>query len=246
LKEIAVETKPLYLTDPYLREVEAEVIEILPETAHRWRVRLDQTVFYPMGGGQPTDQGRLAYDGKEAKVYQVMLKEGDIWHYLETAEPPTVGAKAHGTIDWNRRFQNMRVHTAGHLIDYALYRLGVSPQPLAPNKADHGKKPFVQYAGTVSPALDPAAVEAETNRIIAENLKFSWEFTSLEQLQKDAIYLQPGLPTGKPLRKLTLESVGSVADGGTILGTSGEVGGVKVTKIEEKDGADTVVWYQVQ
>jgi Ser-tRNA(Ala) deacylase AlaX len=226
--------------------MQAEVLEALPEGPNRWRVRLDQTVFYPMGGGQPTDQGRLEYDGKEVKVYQVMLKEGDIWHYVETPEPPAVGTKVHGAIDWNRRFQNMRVHTAGHLIDYALYRLGVSPQPLAPTKADHGKKPFVQYAGTTAPALDPAAVEAETNRLIAENLPFSWEFTSLEQLQKDAIYLQPGLPTGKPLRKLTLATIGSVADGGTILGTSGEVGAGKVTKIEEKDGADTVVWYQVQ
>lgn len=240
-----METKPLYLTDPYLREMEAGVLEVLPESQNRWRVRLDQTVFYPMGGGQPTDQGRLAYDGKEVKVYQVMLKEGDIWHYLETPEPPPVGVKIQGAIDWNRRFQNMRVHTAGHVIDYALYRLGVSPRPLAPTKADHGKKPFVQYAGKVSPALDLAAVEAETNRLIAQNLKFSWEFASLDQLQKDAIYLQPGLPTGKPLRKLTLENIGSVADGGTILGTSGEVGAVKVLKIEEKEGADTVVWYQV-
>lgn len=241
-----METKPLYLTDPYLREMQAEVLEVLPEGPNRWRARLDQTVFYPMGGGQPTDQGRLEWAGAGAKVYQVMLKEGDIWHYLETPEPPATGTMVQGAIDWNRRFQNMRVHTAGHLIDYALYRLGVSPQPLAPTKADHGKKSFVQYSGTVSPALDTAAVEAETNRLIAENLEFSWEFTSLEQLEKDAIYLQPGLPTGKPLRKLTLASIGSVADGGTILRSTGEVGAVKVTRIEEKEGADTVVWYQVQ
>lgn len=241
-----METKPLYLTDPYLKEMQAEVREVIPEGPDRWRVRLDQTVFYPMGGGQPTDQGRLDWADTGAKVYQVMLKEGDIWHYLETAQPPATGTTVHGAIDWNRRFQNMRVHTAGHLIDYALYRLGVSPQPLAPTKADHGKKAFVQYAGTVVPTLEAALVEAETNRLIAENLEFSWEFTSLEHLEKDAIYLQPGLPTGKPLRKLTLATVGSVADGGTILGHTGEVGAVKITRIEERAGADTVVWYQVQ
>ncbi len=241
-----METEPIYLTDPYAREVRSVVKEVLPESAGRWRVRLSQTVFYPMGGGQPTDQGRLEWEGGSAKVYQVMLKEGDIWHYLETATPPEVETAVRGEIDWARRFQNMRVHTAGHLIDYALFRLGHVPAPLAPTKADHGKKAFVQYAG--STALDMAQLEAETNRLITENLEFSWEFVSLEKLQTDAIYLQPGLPTGKPLRKLSLQSLGSVADGGTILRHSSEVGGVKILKIEEKpgvEGTDTVVWYQV-
>ena len=243
-----METEPIYLSDPYAREIESEVKEVLPESAGRWRLRLARTVFYPMGGGQPTDQGRLEWNGSSAKVYQVMLKEGDIWHYVETANPPEVGTAVRGEIDWSRRLQNMKVHTAGHLIDYALYRLGYVPKTLAPTKADHGKKAFVQYAGSAGKPLDPAQVEAETNRLIAENLAFSWEFVSLEQLQADAIYLQPGLPTGKPLRKLSLQSLGSVADGGTILGHSGEVGSVKILRIEEKPGAegpDTVVWYQV-
>ncbi len=240
-----METLPIYLTDPYATQVAAQVQEVLPEGAGHWRLRLDQTVFYPMGGGQPTDQGRVVWDETTARVYQVMLKEGDIWHYIETVTPPAAGTTLQGEIDWPRRLQNMRVHTAGHLIDYALYRLGVVPAPLAPTKADHGKKAFVQYAGIVSPTLDPAQVEAETNRLIAENLAFSWEFTPLEQLQAEAIYLQPGLPTGKPLRKLSLEGLGAVADGGTILRRSSEVGGVKITRIEERDATDTVVWYSL-
>ncbi len=243
-----METEPIYLIDPYAREVESELKEVLPESAGRWRVRLARTVFYPMGGGQPTDQGRLEWAEGSAKVYQVMLKEGDIWHYIETATPPAEGTAVHGEIDWARRLQNMRVHTAGHLIDYALYRLGYVPANLAPTKADHGKKAFVQYAGSIGAGLDATQLETETNRLIAENLEFSWEFVSLEQLQTDAIYLQPGLPTGKPLRKLSLEKLGSVADGGTILRRTSEVGAVKVNRIEERSGAeglDTLVWYQV-
>jgi Ser-tRNA(Ala) deacylase AlaX len=95
------------------------------------------------------------------------------------------------------------------------------------------------------PGLDAAQVEAETNRLINEDLEFSWEFVSLDQLEADAIYLQPGLPTGKPLRKLSLETLGSVADGGTILRRSKEVGAVKVSRIEERDGTDTLVWYSL-
>ncbi len=240
-----METEPIYLTEPYEKEMSSQVKEVLPEGNGRWRLRLGRTVFYPMGGGQPTDQGRLEWEGGQAKVYQVMLKEGDIWHYIESVTPPEVATEVKGEIDWARRFQNMRMHTAGHLIDYALYRLGVVPSPLAPTKADHGKKAFVQYAGIVTPALEVAQVEAETNRLVDENLRFNWEFVSLEQLEADAIYLQPGLPTGKPLRKLSLETLGSVADGGTILRQSQEVGTVKISRIEERDNTATLIWYSL-
>jgi Ser-tRNA(Ala) deacylase AlaX len=239
-----MQTEPIYLTDPYAKEIEATVQEVLPEANNRWRLRLNRTVFYPMGGGQPTDQGRLEWNGQAAKVYQVMLKEGEIWHYVETATPPEPGTEVRGEIDWTRRLQNMRVHTAGHLIDYALFRLGYVPAPLAPTKADHGKKPFVAYAGNVPETLQASDIEAETNKLIAENLRFDWEFVSLEELQAEAVYLQPGLPTGKPLRKLSLETLGAVADGGTILRFSGEVGGVKITRLEAKDN-ETLIWYIV-
>ncbi len=240
-----MQTKPVYLSEPYERSMQAQVLEVQPEAQGRYRVRLDQTVFYPMGGGQPTDQGRLEWDNGSAKVYQVMLKDGDIWHYLDTNIPPPEGLLVKGELDWNRRFQNMRMHTAGHLIDYALYRLGQVPSPLAPTKADHGKKAFVQYAGIIGAALDAATVEAETNRLVAENLEFNWEFVSLEQLEADAIYLQPGLPTGKPLRKLSLQNIGSVADGGTILHRTSEVGQVKIKQIEVREDTDTIIWYQL-
>src|SRR4051794_32187275 len=126
-------TDPIYLTDPYQKNMSAEVLEILPESAKRLRVLLDRTVFYPMGGGQPTDQGQLSWASEpgaapapQAKVYQVMMKDGEIWHYLEQLRPDSpvlqVGQKVEGTIDWERRLQNMRVHTGGHLVDFALFQ----------------------------------------------------------------------------------------------------------------------------
>lgn len=241
-----MQTNPIYLTDPYAKEMNAQVLAVEPETSGRWRLLLDHTVFYPMGGGQPTDQGLLSWqEGQaQAKVYQVMLKEGEIWHYIETATPPTVANKVQGVIDWERRFQNMRVHTGGHLVDFALFQLGLVPANLKPLKGDHGKKPFVMYAGTIGTALDKSALEQKTNEIIAQNLDFKWEFVELEALQNDAIYLQPGLPTNKPLRKLTLAGVGSVADGGTILSSTKPVGTLKIVAIEEKEG-NTKVSYQI-
>jgi len=242
-----MKTEPIYLTDPYRQNMSAKILEILPEPAKRLRVLLDQTVFYPMGGGQPTDQGQLAWSSNsgdsvipQAKVYQVMLKEGEIWHYLEPLRPDMplleVGQTVEGSLDWGRRYQNMRVHSAGHLVDFALFQLGLVPEVLKPLKGEHGKKPYVLYEGSLanrSENLDQASLNAIIARLIEQERKFSWDFASLEKLEAEAIYLQPGLPANKPLRKLTLEGVGTVADGGTIVGNSREVGQVSIVSIED-------------
>jgi Ser-tRNA(Ala) deacylase AlaX len=132
----------------------------------------------------------------------------------------------------------MRVHTGGHLVDFALFRLGLVPVVLKPLKGDHGKKPFVLYEGSLAahPELNPHLLTQAVAELIREERKLSWEFAPLEKLQSDAIYLQPGLPTHKPLRKLTLDGVGSVADGGTLVRNTAEVGSLTVIAIDEKDG----------
>lgn len=238
-------TEPIYLTEPYQKEMTARVLEILPESVKRFRVLLDQTVFYPMGGGQPTDQGQLSWadaEGKivpQAKVYQVMLKEGEIWHYLEPLNPEVsvlqIGQEVQGALDWERRYQNMRVHSGGHLVDFALFRLGYVPEKLKPLKGDHGKKPYVLYEGCLPdlPELTAERLNQEIAALIGEERALSWEFAPLKKLEADAIYLQPGLPTNKPLRKLTLEGVGSVADGGTLVCNTREVTRLTVTTIED-------------
>jgi Ser-tRNA(Ala) deacylase AlaX len=121
--------------------------------------------------------------------------------------------------------------------------LGYSPKLLVPTKGDHGKKPFIVYTGVLGTEF-AAELEKKANELIASKLKFTTEIVSLEELGKDAIYLQPGLPTNKPLRKLTLEGVGSVADGGTQVSNTEEVGHITITSVSEKDGLTTVS-YQV-
>lgn len=64
-----MKTKPLYLDDSYLKEMNAEILEVLPEGESTYRVILNQTVFYPMGGGQATDQGKLEADSWSGEVY---------------------------------------------------------------------------------------------------------------------------------------------------------------------------------
>ena len=94
--------------------------------------------------------------------------------------------------------------------------------------------------------MEASVLEMEdmSNELIQKDLSISWTYASLEELQKDAIYLQPGLPTNKPLRKITLEGVGSVADGGTQVKKTSEIGKVQIESIISENG-ETIVNYRV-
>ena len=184
--------------------MDAEVLEVIPEQGNRYRMLLNQTVFYPMGGGQPTDQGTFSSDSWNGSVYQVMMKDGEIWHYVESAETPIEGLTVHGTINWDRRFLNMRLHSAGHMVDFAMFILVYSPRTLSPLKGDHGKKPYIVYSGVLGNDITKE-LEDKSNELITKNISLSTAIVPLDELSKDAIYLQPNLPTDKPLRKLTLE-----------------------------------------
>ncbi len=239
-----MKTKPTYLDDPYIKEMKARIIDVIQEKEGVWRLILDETIFYPMGGGQPTDQGKMIFpDGSQGEVYQVMLKDGEINHYVKTSIHLAPGMEVKGTIDWERRYRNMRVHSAGHVIDFSMYLLGYSPTPLHPLKGDHGKKPFVLYQGVIGKDIK-GELQKKSDELIAKSMNFSWNFDLLENLEKEAIYLQPGLPKNKPLRALKLEGVGLVADGGTIVASTQEVGNISIVNIEISDG-NTSIKYQV-
>lgn len=239
-----MKTQAKYLDDSYLKEIDAEILEVQSESEGRYRVILDQTVFYPMGGGQATDQGKLDGDNWSGEVYQVLNKDGEIWHFVKTNVAPVIGMKIHGIINWDRRYKNMKLHSAGHVIDFAMYSLGYSPKTLMPMKADHDKNPHIVYQGTLTEDIKQK-LENKANELVSQNLEFSWYFQPLEDLRKEAIYLQPGLPTNKPLRTLKLEDIGAVADGGTQVKKTGEIGLIKIESIENEDNL-TIVRYSIK
>ena len=238
-----MKTQLLYLDDSYLQEVDTRVLEVVSEGSNQYRILLDKTIFYPMGGGQPTDQGKLTAKDWQGNVYQVMTKDGEVWHYLKSPLAPKIGDSIHGIIDWDRRYKNMKIHSAGHIIDFAMHLLGYSPKQLSPLKADHGKKPFILYQGDVNEDIKQKLAD-KSNELITKNLKFSWLFQPYEDLQKEAIYLQPGLPTNKPLRTLRLETVGAVADGGTQVHKTSEVDKIIINSIDTGNG-NTIVSYSL-
>lgn len=236
-------TNPLYLHDAYLKEGEATILEVVKESDKKWQIVLDQTIFYPRGGGQSTDQGTLFTDSWRGKVSQALLKEDRIVHYVESDQPPPVGTLLKMGLDWDRRYLHMRLHSAGHVVDFALYLMGYCPKLLMPLKGDHGKKAFICYQGTIDKDFREE-LEKKANEVVAQGLDFSFRLVGHEELERESIYLQPGLPKNKPLRLLTLNGVGSVADGGTQVNKTSEIGRISILPLETKEGM-TFIHYRL-
>lgn len=238
-----MKTQLIYLDDSYQKKMDAQIIEVQPDGDGKYKLILDKTVFYAMGGGQPTDQGTLTSPSWDGEVYLVQIRDGELWHFVNAKTAPSVGDTVHGIINWDRRYKNMRYHSGGHIIDFALYLLGYSPKQLNPQKADHGKKPYIVYLGTIQEDIKKKLQE-KVDELIAKDLKFSWLFQPYEDLQKEAIYLQPGLPTNKPLRTLRLDTIGAVADGGTQIHSTSEAKKVVVEEIKSEDDT-TIISYSL-
>jgi misacylated tRNA(Ala) deacylase len=94
----------------YIKEFDAVVVKNNKEY-----VCLDETVFYPLGGGQPSDVGFLKWENNVAEVKEV-IKKGDTIEHIIVGEKPPEGTKIHGIIDWNKRYAHMKMHTAQHIL----------------------------------------------------------------------------------------------------------------------------------
>ena len=115
-----METQKLYYQDPYLREFPATVLSC-EAAGEAWKVVLDQTAFYPEGGGQPADHGVLKTAGGEIAVTGVHEKNGAVVHTC--AAPAEPGTVVTGVLDWARRFDHMQQHSGEHILSGILCRL---------------------------------------------------------------------------------------------------------------------------
>ncbi len=112
-------TTKLYWQDSHLTHFTARVLDYFPE-GNRPCVILDQTAFYPVGGGQPCDTGTIG----SARVAEVTIcANGIIHHYLESPLNLTIDDEVAGEIDWTRRFELMQQHTGQHILSQAFFQL---------------------------------------------------------------------------------------------------------------------------
>ncbi|MHB1482581.1 MAG: alanyl-tRNA editing protein, partial [Bellilinea sp.] len=127
-------TDLLYQTDSYIQEFDALIAAV---DADNRAVLLDRSAFYPGGGGQPADSGVLTAGGSTFPVTRAKKGPEGVWHWLGGETPlPTVGSAVHGQIDWQRRYQLMRTHSALHILcgvvfrDYGAQVTGGDMEPL--------------------------------------------------------------------------------------------------------------------
>ena len=229
-------TQPVYLTDSYKKELKTSVVSCEKKGDH-WEIVLDKTIFYPQGGGQPSDKGKIG----NAHVTHVRLKDETVVHEARLEKPLSIGEKVTGQIDWPLRYHNMRVHSAGHIVHEAVKL--VSPNSI-PVKGEHATHPYIEYEGSLT--IDKKfQIEKEANNIVERNVLLTTEFVSLEELTRRSPWVPPHLPKNKPLRILTIGDFAPIPDGGTQVRESSEVGPITIVEIENTD--DHVrVYYEIE
>lgn len=225
MTERTVET---FREDAYLRACEAEVIEV----NDRGGIVLDKTVFYATGGGQPGDVGSIDLENDSVSIGATIRAGGDIIHVpFEDQPPPILGSEVTAAIDWNHRHLLMRMHTATHLL-CSIVPCGVTGGSVGPAKS----RIDFDLGGHV---LDKQHLHDEINRLVEEDHKVETVWISREEF--DA---QPELArtmTVKPpadAQSIRLVKIGDGVDlqscGGTHVLSTGEIGRLRVGKIENK------------
>ena len=222
-------TEEVFRQDAYAQSCEARVIAV--DDAG---VRLDRTVFYPLGGGQPGDRGELVFgDGTVIRIVDTRKGEaaGEIVHVPETpADPGVAGSQVTARIDWDRRHRLMRIHTCMHL----LCSLISAPVTGGSIRDGSGRLDFDLPEST----LDKEDLTVRLNRLVAEDHPVSPRWITEEELDANPSLVRTmsvAPPRGRGrVRVLEIEGVDLQPCGGTHVASTGEIGRVRVTKIEKK------------
>ena len=222
-------TEEIFRSDAYLKECEAAVTGVDSQG-----IRLDRTVFYPTGGGQPGDTGTLVFpEGEVVRIVDTVKGEqpGEIVHVTESAVSDSlVGSSLVARIDWDWRYRLMRSHTCLHLLG-AVIPAGVTGGSV---REGSGRLDFDLPEST----LDKDQITAELTRLIAEDHPIGTRWITDEELAGQpelvrTMSVKP--PTGQGrVRLLHIEDVDLQPCGGTHVGRTGEVGNARVKKIEKK------------
>ena len=222
-------TDLLFMNDAYLREATGTVL------AHsEGGISLDATLFYAQGGGQPGDSGQISWEGGTARVANCVKGEGGPRLILEEgAALPPVGAMVMQTLDWDRRFAHMQVHTALHLLSVVI-PLPVSGGAITDVK---GRLDF----DMPEPVLREE-VEAALNELIQRDLPVSETWISDEELAANpglvkTMSVKPPVGAGR-VRLVRIGEGDAQIDlqpcGGTHVRRTSEIGPVRIGKVEKK------------
>jgi misacylated tRNA(Ala) deacylase len=233
-------TNVLYHTDSYLRDFTATV------TGHDTEqngVLLDQTAFYPGGGGQPHDTGRLITGDKAYIVSKVA--RGNV-HIIE-GDLPAVGEGVRGLLDWDRRYKLMRTHTAMHILcgvvwrDYGASVTGGNMEPLSGRMDFEFERLQKELVGEIEAHINTEIAAAREIRV---KILPREEAFKIPDLIRTKINL---LPEGIPeVRTVEIVGLDLQADGGTHVANTREVGHIRISDYKSKGGINKRIYIEIE
>ena len=204
---------------------------------------LDRTAFYPIGGGQPNDEGSLTSEKGNFKIVNVKKVSGEIAHEVDK-EGLAVGDKVRGAIDWNRRYKLSRMHTAAHALSAIFNKeigclitgnqLGFEESRIDFDLENFDKEKVLQLAEKANEKL---AAGAEIKIYFLPREKA----LAIPEISKLAGALPPNIPE---LRIVEIVGIDIQADGGTQVHNTKEIGRIEVIKMENKGRRECQTgWY---
>lgn len=228
-------TRKLYWDEPYTREFTAKVVRVNGQ-----RVQLDQTLFYPRGGGVACDTGTL----NGVKVTET-TKEDEILHKLDSPPTFSVGDSVRGTIDWERRHRLMRMHTAGHLLSALFYTRANCLITGNQIDVDRSRMDFNLES------FDRSQIESlvdQANDLVGRDAPVKTYFLPREEALKmpELVKLADAAPPAEnQLRIVEIEGVDRQADGGLHVARLKEIGKISLLKLENKGKSNRRLYYDV-
>jgi alanyl-tRNA synthetase len=235
-------TEMLYYKDHYAKEFDAEVLWV-NKSDDGFEVLLDKTIFYPEGGGQPSDIGYLIVKDKKISVLYAKKICDSIIHLVE--EKLNVGDKVHGIIDWDHRYTIMKHHTGTHVVNGALRnflgehiwqagsQLGISD----------ARFDFTHYKSVSE--KEKKEVEKIANQLIKKSVPVEKKILDRNSAEKQYGFrlYQGGVPPGNLIHVLNIPEIDVEACGGTHLNNISEVEKIRIIKIERiQDGVNRVIF----
>ncbi len=231
-------TDLLYQTDSYIKEFDAIVVASFPDEK---AVALNRTAFYPGGGGQPNDVGKLS----GLNVLKVRKAGDNILHILD-GDLPAGGSTVHGVIDWDRRYKLMRTHTAMHILcgrvfrDYGAQVTGGDMEPLKGRMDFEFERLQKELVTVIEAAINR---EVQAGRDVRVKILPREEAFQIPDLIRTKINL---LPEGiQQVRTVEIVGLDLQADGGTHVKNTSEVGKIRVADYKSKGAINKRIYIEV-
>jgi misacylated tRNA(Ala) deacylase len=223
-------TTTLFRDDAYTREATATVLDVLPEGG----IVLDRTIFYARGGGQGGDVGAIRReDGATIPILDTIYApdRATIIHLPEPGSAaPAIGSNVVAALDWERRYNRMRMHTALHLLSVVL------PYPVTGGSIGDGEGRLdFDYPEA---GLDKADITEKLAALVARDAAVTFTWITDEELDANpglvkTMSVQPPRGSGR-VRLVAIDGIDLQPCGGTHVARTGEIGTVVVSDIEKK------------